>query len=155
MRHRIALGDWLTVLANLAVVAGIVFLAVEVRQNTQMMQAQVNQSRTESAMSEQQALFNSDYMPTTLVRVQRGEELTPEEMIRYEAWIRGFSRNMDNQLWQHRNGLLGDNIPRSVRNAVRNVIGASTIATEVWDRQEVGFTDEYVAFVEEAIGDLR
>jgi hypothetical protein len=155
MSNRIPLGDWLTVLANLAVVAGIIFVAVEVRQNTQMMQAQINQSRTESAMSEQQALFNSDYMPAILVKVGRGEDLTPDEMVRFEPYLRGFSRNMDNQLWQHRNGLLGENIPRSVRDAVRTVIGGSAVAMEVWDRQKVGFTDEYVTFVEEAIADLR
>ena len=120
-----------------------------------MMRAQMNQDRTEAAISEQQALFNSDYMPAIIAKVQNGEDLTAEELIRFEPYLRGFNRNMDNQLVQYGYDLLDDNIPRSVRNGVRNVIGMSDLSVEAWDRQKVGFTDEYVAFVEEAIADLR
>lgn len=148
-------GYWLNIFANLAVVAGIVFLGIEIRQNTAMMESQIMQSRTEAAMSEQQALFNSDYLPAILVKVRRGEELTAEEMLRYETNFRAFNRNMDNQIWQHRHGFLGDNIPRSVRTSVRTVIGGSRLAIEMWDSSKHTYTDEYIAFVDEAIADLR
>jgi hypothetical protein len=148
-------GYWLTIFANLAVVGGIGFLGIEVQQNTAMIEAQIMQSRTETAVSEQQALYNSEFIPPLLAKLDRGEELSDEEMWRFRPYLRGFSRNMDNQLWQYRHGFLEDNIPRSVRNAVRQVIGASALSISVWDAQKVGFTDEYVAFVEQAIADLR
>lgn len=148
-------GYWLNVFANLAVVGGIVFLGVEIRQNTDMIESQIMQSRTEAAMSEQQAFFNSDYLPAIEVKVRRGEELTAEEMLRYERDFRSFNRNMDNQLWQYRRGFLGENIPRSVRAAVRNVMGRSPLTVEMWDSSKRSYTDEYIAFVDEAIADLR
>jgi hypothetical protein len=90
-----------------------------------------------------------------VVKAENDEQLTAEEMFRFEANFRAFHRNMDNQLWQYRRGFLGENIPRSVRNAVRGVVGASATSLALWDRQKVMYTDECITFVEEAIADLR
>ena len=149
------LNNWLTLGANIGVIIGLILLIVEIRQNTEMMRAQINQSRTEAAQSEQQATYNSDYMPAILTKVDNGQELTDEEMMRFRPYIRSFNRNMDNQLWQYNQGLLGDNIPRSIRGAVRAVVGKNELTIRVWDSQKFGFTDEYVEFVEDAISDLR
>jgi hypothetical protein len=147
--------SWLTLSANFGVIIGLILLTVEIRQNTEMLRAQINQSRTEAAQSEQQALFNSDYMPAILVKRSEDQELSAEEMRRYRSFLRGFNRNMDNQLWQYNAGLLGENIPRSVRGAIREVIGNRELSIKIWDDQKYGFTDEYVEFVEAAIVDLR
>ena len=82
------LNTWLSLGANVGVVIGLMLLIIEINQNTEMMQAQINQSRTDTALSEQQAGFNSDYIPGIRVKVARGEQLSDEEMIRYENWIR-------------------------------------------------------------------
>ena len=149
------INSWLIFGANLGVIVGLVLLIIEIRQNTEMMQAQINQSRTEAAQSEQQATYNSDYMPAIMVKRDKGEQLSDEELLRYEAYMRSFSRNMDNQLWQYNQGLLGENIPRSIRGAVRTVIGSHDLGIQVWDDQKYGFTDEYVELVDDAISDLR
>jgi hypothetical protein len=149
------INSWLTFGANLGVIVGLILLIIEIRQNTEMMQAQMNQSRTEAAQSEQQATFNSDYIPAIMVKRDTGQQLSDEELRRYQAYMRSFSRNMDNQLWQYNQGLLGENIPRSIRGAARAVIGSDELSIQVWDDQKYGFTDEYVMFVEDAILDLR
>ena len=149
------LNNWLTLGANIGVLIGLVLLIIEIQQNTEMMRAQINQSRTEAAQSEQQATYNSDYMPAILTKVANGQELTEEEMRRFQPYIRSFNRNMDNQLWQYNQGLLGSDIPRSIRGAVRSVLGRNELTISVWDAQKLGYTDEYVAFVEDAISDLR
>ena len=149
------LNSWLSLGANIGVVLGLILLIVEIGQNTEMMRAQINQSRTEAAMTEQQGTFNSDHIPALLLKREKDEPLTEEEAIRYRTYLRGFSRNMDNQLWQYQQGLLGENIPRSIRGAVRAVVGDDKLAIEIWDNQKYGFTDEYIALVEETIADLR
>ena len=146
---------WLTLSANIGVVIGLVLLIVEISQNTEMMRAQINQSRTDTAMSEQQAVFNSDYIPALLAKRDRGEPYSDEEMIRYTTIFRSGNRNQDNNLWQYDQGFLGENIPRSIRGFARAVIGGSEIGIKTWDSQKYSYTDEYVAFVEEAIADLR
>ena len=149
------LNSWLSLGATLGVVVGLILLIIEIGQNTEMMRAQINQSRTDTAMSQQVATYTSDYTPAMLAKVDRGEQLSDEEMIRYETYLRAFNRNQDNNLWQYNQGFLGENIPRSIRNGVRGVIGGNELGIAVWDSQKITYTEEYVAFVEEAIADLR
>jgi hypothetical protein len=149
------LNSWLSLGANIGVVIGLALLIYEINQNSALMEAQINQNRTDSALAEQQADFNSDYMPAIRVKVASGVELTAEELYRHSYWLRGFNRNMDNQLWQYNRGFLEENIPRSMRIAVRGVVGGSEIAMEFWDQYKLQFTDDYIAFVDEAIADLR
>lgn len=37
----------------------------------------------------------------------------------------------------------------------RDAIGGSEIGITTWDRQKDSYTDEYIAFIEEAIAELR
>ncbi len=149
------LNSWLTLGANIGVVIGLALLVYEINQNTEMMQAQINQGRTDTALSEQQAGYNSDYMPRIIVKIKNGEQLSDEEMIRYEQHFRAFNRNMDNQLWQFNHGFLGENIPYSIRRAVRSVIAGNKLGISAWDETKRIYTGEYVAFVDDVIGDLR
>jgi hypothetical protein len=149
------LNSWLTLGANVGVVIGLALLVYEINQNTEMMQAQINQNRTDTSMSEQQAVYNSDYVPALDVKIKNGEQLSDEELIRYDHIFRAFNRNMDNQLWQYDHGFLGENIPYSIRRAVRLVIAGNKLGIAAWDETKQTFTSEYVAFVDNAIADLR
>ena len=146
---------WLTLSANFGVVVGLILLIVEIGQNTDMMRAQISQSRTDTALAEQHATYNSDHMPAILAKVTRGEEISSEEEIRYATYFRAFNRNQDNNLWQYNQGYLGESIPRSINSAVRTVVGSHALGIEFWDRQKHSYTDEYIAFVDTAIADLR
>ena len=134
-------------------VIGLVLLIIEIGQNTEMMRAQINQSRTDTALAEQHATYNSDYMPAILAKVTKGEEISDEDNIRYTTYFRAFNRNQDNNLWQYNQGYLGENIPRFIQSAVRTVVGGNTLGIEIWDEQKHAYTDEYMAFVDTAIAD--
>ena len=149
------LNSWLTLGANIGVVIGIALLIYEIKQNTEMMQAQINQNRTDTALSEQQSVYNSDYVPAMELKIRGGEQLSDEELIRHEHTFRAFNRNMDNQLWQYIHGFLGENIPYSIRRAVRNVIAGNKLGLFAWDQTKQIYTREYVTFVDDAIADLR
>jgi hypothetical protein len=147
--------SWLSLLANFGVVIGLLLLIVEINQNTEMMRSQMNQMRADSAMAQQHAYFNSDYLPAIMTKIRNEEELTPEEGRRYRSYFRSFHRSQDNNLWQYNQGFLGANIPRSVEGAVQGIVGINTFTLATWDSQKHGYTDEYVAFVEQAISDRR
>ena len=78
---------WLTLTANIGVVIGLLLLLVELRQNTEMMQAQITQSRSESAQSENQAVFNSDHIPAVISKVRAGVKLSEEELAENKRWV--------------------------------------------------------------------
>jgi hypothetical protein len=139
---------WLTLGANLGVLVGIIFLAIEISQNTEMMRTQINQSRAEQAMSEAQSMYNSDYVPALLVKVKNGEVLSSEEFERYRHFFRALNRNWDNQYRQYREGFLDDNIPRSIRNGVLLTQAGHGLGHELWEKTKHIYTDEYIEFVD-------
>ena len=150
---KIDLGQTITILANVGVIAGIVFLVIEMRLNTAMLEAVMNQNREESAMGEAQSMYNSDYLPALKVAVDSGQDLTPVDIERLRHWLRGFNRNQDNLLRQYQQGLLTDNIPRSIRQAVRSEVAQSRITREMWENTKIVYTDEYISLVDEVLAE--
>jgi len=147
------LNRWLTLAANIAVLVGIFFLAAEISQNTEMMRAQINQSRAEASMSEAQAMYNSQHLPEILVKQRQGSPITAVERERYIHFLRGLHRNLDNQLRQHREGFLADNIPHSVRGAILYEIVPIEVARQEWKRTRQTFSEEYAAFVDNILAE--
>jgi hypothetical protein len=90
-----SVNKWLTLSANIGVVIGLVLLIVEIGQNTEMMRAQINQSRTDTAMFDLQGVFNSDYIPALLVKRDRGEPFSAlgieTKTITFGSITKGFS----------------------------------------------------------------
>ena len=146
------LNTWLSFTANIGVILGLIFLAVELNQNSDLMRVQISQSRADAAMVANEHVFNSDYLPQILVKARAGEELSAEETVRYRDWFRATNRNQDNVLHQYSEGMLGGNSPRSVRDFVANVVASSKRARVEWEIQKTSYTDEYIALVEEVLG---
>ena len=150
---KIELGQTIAIVANLGVIAGIVFLAIEIEQNTAMIEAEMRQSRTETAVSMTQALFNSDYLPEILVTAREGDQLTAVQAERFRHWFRGFNRILDNQLHQYREGLLTEDIPRSVWWAIQEVLIEMPVAKELWAKTKLQYSDDYIKLVDEVLAE--
>jgi hypothetical protein len=82
---KIDLGQTIQMLANIGVIAGIAFLAVEISQNTGMLEAQMEQGRAELAVAMATSDYDSEYMPEILMLVDEGAILTGEQLYRYQA----------------------------------------------------------------------
>ena len=145
------LNRWLTLGANLGVLAGILFLALEIQQNSELMRVQINQARADAAMVSNEHSFNSDYIPAILVKIKEQKELNAEEWIRYVDYFRAMNRAQDNVLSQYDAGMLGENTPRSVADFARFFVGSSMNSRDAWELSKAGYTDRYIAFVEQSI----
>ena len=151
--QKVNISQTVSALANIGVIVGIVFLAVEIGQNTDMMRTQINQSWAELSMNEAEAMYNSPYLPEILTRLRQGEEISGVDRERYNHFLRGFHRNLDNQLRQYREGFLADNIPRSLHGAIMAEIVPMEVAREQWGRTKGSFSDEYVDFVDSLLAE--
>lgn len=144
---------WLSIGANLAVLASIVFLAVEIRQNTEMTRAQITLGRSQNTLDLASAQFNSDYIPEILVKVSDGEDLTRTELYRYRTHLRALLRIYDNDLQQQNMGLLGDHISRNIPKIIDNWIVRNPLGRDFWARNKASFSDEFVEFVDAEIAE--
>ena len=146
---------WLTLGANLAVLASIVFLAIEIRQNTEMTRAQITQGRAENALYLADMQINSDYIPDIVVKVGNGEELTPAERFRYTVYLRATLRNQDNNIQQYNQGLLGEHIPRTISGVVHEILVGNPEGRAYWERSKIAYSDEFVEFVDSVIAETE
>ena len=145
------INNWLTLIANIGVILGLILVAYEVRQNSELMRVQINQARADSAMVNNEQSFNSSFIPPILVKVRRGDDLSAEERIRFTDYFRAMSRNQDNVLGQYDAGMLGENTPRSIMTFACQFIGTSKASQAAWEYTKGGYTERYIEFIERTL----
>ena len=101
------LNERLTLIANLSVVAGIIFLAVERKQNTQAIQAQTRDSITEKQMTWAGWIATNRETAEVFVRGTQGTaaEMDPAERVMLTLLIGGQMREFENSHYQYEQGL--------------------------------------------------
>lgn len=145
------INSWLTLVANIGVILGLILVAYELRQNSELMRVQINQARADSAMASNEHSFNSSFIPPILVKAWRGDDLSAEERIRFTDYFRAMNRNQDNVLGQYDAGMLGENTPRSIVTFACQFIGTSEASQAAWEYTKDGYTDRYIEFIEETL----
>lgn len=149
---KIDLGQTITVLANMGVIAGIVFLAIELQQNNRLLAAQaeyiVLQNRSDLDV------INDPDLAAFWFKVNSGTPLTEVEQYRVELWA---SQAILNWEWEHGQYVAG-NLPRSDlpvaawRAAFFGEGNQRQIDfAPVWDRMRFQLDPEFVEFVQEQV----
>ena len=91
---KLDLGQTITILANIGVIAGIVFLGVELQQNNELMEAASRDAQNERIQDYAMQLYTVPGLAETLVKSERGETLTEAEELKLFArklrLLRGF-----------------------------------------------------------------
>lgn len=104
------INDWLSLLANIGVLAGIFFLAIEIQQNTQMIESQTRNSITENIVASSIPAASNEYSANVLLRGFRGEiEPQTGESITWVLFSQSIFRNWENEWYQYRSGLFAEN----------------------------------------------
>ena len=100
------LNERLTLVANLSVVVGIVFLAVGMRQNTEAVRAEIKNALSESSRA--QGLWAAEH-PEVLILDQRwaaGVPLSELKRLQVDALYYARWRNLENAYYQYEAGAL-------------------------------------------------
>lgn len=101
------LNNWLTLLANLGVLAGIFFVAYEINQNSNMMAAQTRAQISESIVN----LMEEDKDPNVVVALLKlgsGENLNETDEYYLLNRSRLYLRTWENSYYQYRKGLYSE-----------------------------------------------
>lgn len=99
------LNQSIAIFANLGVLAGIIFLGVEIRQNTLMTQAQTRDAMTEKQMAFYELIANDASLTT--IYIEHSDFPTPrtEDDMRYDWLLRSQFRMWENEWYQYQQGL--------------------------------------------------
>jgi hypothetical protein len=147
------IGQALSILANVGVIAGLVFLGFELNQNNELMEAEV---RTTYASMDQNGwgylIENPDFIEV-LIKDRSGEELTEAEELRLNAlWMQNLAQHQFRYLEDPDsavNWVLGQRRNfesyRSLRSAWQGTGSSRQAGKDNFDNRFVQFYDENVA----------
>ncbi len=126
----------------IAIVATLIFLAVETRQNTAALYAESRQSVLAASHSE---LFMIVENPDLLLSVTSGETLNAEQQVRLGAWLAASMRSREFSWLQYRDGIIDDAQWQAEVLIIRFIL--DSIRTREW-WQVVGQYNSHPEFVE-------
>ena len=145
------LNQWLTLLANLGVLAGIGFLAYEVRQNTDAIHSQTR--ATMFAGAQEELWKNMEYPDVTLNMQSGTVGLTDEEKVRLDAWLTASLRAREFAWIEYTNGNIDVEQWRAEQEVIKIILG--TQRTRDWWNNVTSstFHKDFVAVVRELTND--
>ena len=145
----------LTLIANLSVVAGVVFLAAEMRQNTSAIQAQTRDSITEKQMQWLESIYASEEI-AELLRVGSSQgyaEFSPAQARRFNLIQQANFREWENSFYQYQRGLFtGAEFEARVARWRRN-LGLVGVR-EVWSQNRETFAPDFPAEIDRIVAEV-
>ena len=121
---------WLTLVANIGVLIGLALLIVELRQNQELVRAQIHQSRSDAWVASRFERADTEYVAPMLMKFFDAgypdnhnalDALSPVEQVRMHDILEAFHGDYDNLYYQYKQGFLDDEfynvrIAESIKN---------------------------------------
>jgi len=149
---KIDLGQTITILANIGVIAGIVFLALELKQNNELLEAEARQALVDRRISLAQLVASNNELADVVAKARAGEDLSPGEQRRLYALNVTIFVGVESQFAEFQRGELEleDLSMGGLTNALSGS-GFSANALEFWEAWKNTTNPEFRAFVDERI----
>lgn len=142
------LNQWLTLAANIGVIAGIVFLGLELQQNNRLLNSQALYDMMQNRQSYWYAQLQVPGLADKLARAMDGATLTTEEETEIEVLIRVAMISWEFEYKQFENGSLSkDDLPLAAWK--QNL--QSPVYRDVWNNSTNRFSPTFVKFVEQEL----
>ena len=125
-------GRWITVVANLGVLAGLLLVAVELDQNRELMRAQVRHELSTVIHDHMMVIAQSPQLASVLHRGNAGEELSGHELAQFQLRQDSLWRYWENVHYQYRVGLYDQVEFRSHLDAWRVYMDNAAGAVPYW-----------------------
>lgn len=112
------INNWVNVAASVGVLMGILFLALEISQNTEMMRSQARDAITDKQMMFSEWVTTEPEMAAAIVAAGQGlDKMTPDHLVMYSYFMAGVWREWENSYYQFQQGLfdMAEFEPRMVR----------------------------------------
>ena len=144
------LSSLIEALSSIAVVITLIVLIVEIRQNTEALNAQSRQSVLTSAQTQ---LLLAASQPDIVTSISKPGALTHEENVRLDVWLTASMRGREYAWLQYQNGLI-DQSQWNTEMAVTRIVLSAPRTRLWWAKLGRSYVSkEYAAFVDGLIKD--
>ena len=141
------ISDIAQLLAAVATVSSLLFVGVQIRQNTRATRAAAHHNVSDS-LNELNLMFagDGDVTKIWLAGMQDRKALSPEEKWRFDSVMRAYMHVCETMFVQTELGSGDDSIRLAEEEGIRTVM-ASPGSREWWDENPYGFCAEFRAYV--------
>ena len=149
---RIELGQGVQILANIGVIAGIIFLGLEVQQNNDFLDSQARQNRANGARELNAAIYNDETgLGQIIAKARLGEQLTDYEAFRLDRYLATVILSWEYWYQDFADGIIGAEELRygGWDDLYYDVLPEKM--TETWNRVKPDSHPEFVEFMEENV----
>lgn len=138
--------------AALAVIASLIYLAIQIRQNNELLRSESRQALVTNDLASLAANFNN---ADVFARYVAGQELSPEDQLRLSFMFTLDLRNREFEYFQYVHGLLDEQAWLAYRHVV--LVNHSTgLGRAWWDEIGRGLVDpEFARQVDEMLVDAK
>ncbi len=147
------LGNYGEFVGAIAIVGTLVYLAVQVRQNTRMMRASIRQARSDTS-AQLWARGANSIVAEIQAKEARGETLDDVEERRMVMWHISQWRVQQTNFFQALEGLLDENTREEQSAIVKNLMSTDS-SRKFWSENRRGFDSRFAAWVDEATASKR
>lgn len=146
---RSLLNEWLTIATNIAVLAGIIILAIEIRQNSTAIRSSVLQSVSNESSSLNLALATDSAMRETwTLGLRDPAALTESQKLQFNTTMHVWFANAQNWYYQARSGVLDEGIADGHWTTMATMRSTSPGFRRYWESRSYLYTPTFREFVE-------
>jgi hypothetical protein len=145
---KIDLSQAVSILANIGVIAGIIFLAYELRQNTLATEITAAQNLVTNIGSRNIVVIESDEFAQVLLRAEAGEPLTPSETLRLRLFFADALRGWQSIFVQNQQGALDEAIWQTQLAEMELTINGYASYRSHWERTKDYYSREFVDLID-------
>jgi hypothetical protein len=149
---KIDVGQAAGILANLGVIAGIVFLAVEIGQNNELMRAAARDAQNERVQDYVEQVYMTPGLAEIIVKVGNGTPLTEvEDLMLFNRQLR-LLRGFEIQYREYMEGAV-DSLPKNWKGHFYEGQNRNPPLINAWEEAKTSLRAEFVQYVEESVID--
>ena len=152
-----SLNRWLSLAANIGVVVGIVFLIIEINQNTLATRIAARDSATQGHIDYMALAIDSSLLAEALSKGSVNQDLSLVESSQLTRFHEIRFRHYERVFYQYQNGVLSDQewapYISGLRQSFRGEHAAWDVAKRTWEAESHKLSPTFVEYVDRLIAD--
>ena len=149
---KIDVGQAVGIFANLGVVAGIVFLAIEIGQNNELMRAAARDAQNDRIRGYVEQVYTTPGLAEIIVKARNGTPLTDvEDLMLFSRQLR-LLRGFEVQYREYAKGAV-DDLPLNWKKHFYEGLNRNPPLIDAWEEARAVLRPDFVQYVEENILD--
>ena len=147
---KIDLGQTITILANIGVIAGIAFLALEIRQNSDLLSSQTRFNNVQNQLSLAMMLVEDSELNELVARASSGESISRDESFRLRQMVIVVLNLWEYEYREFEDGRLARD-ELKIESKRQDYLLFAQLAPGLWEQFKIGAHSSFIEFVETEI----